>query len=325
MVGANKAALVDAGPPAGAAPDPLSVSRRRRRLVLIFSVLAGFLLTVVWSAEFVDQTVGDNVAEAVLGQSPEAAPLTSVLTGAVFAFVSGLAGTFTACNIAAFGAVTPMMDAAGTRWERTRRSLVPLGWMSLGMVTVSALYGAVVGLVGTSMPQFSQAENVPGTLSGRSVQSMVVFGLIGLAMLWMGLAALGYLPDPLARVSARFAHARTLFLGVLVGGFLVGRPYPLFRQLFRDAAESGNPFYGALAFVLQSVGNIAVMAALFLLLSSVAGRRHHAWLARKPGRAALVTGAALIVAGAFTFLYWDVRLLARREILPWYPVAPWAQ
>ncbi|WP_271158235.1 hypothetical protein [Streptomyces sp. AD681] len=324
-MGTEKAAMTGARPRAGEPLDILSASRRRRGLVLAFSVMAGFLLTVVWSAEFVDQTVGGSVAEAALGHSPEAAPLTSVLTGAVFAFVSGLAGTFTACNIAVFGAVTPLMDSAGTRWERTRRSLVPLGWMSLGMVTVSALYGAVVGLVGTSMPQFSQAENVPGTLSGRSVQSMVVFGLIGLAMLWMGLAALGYLPDPLARVSARFVHARTLFLGVLVGGFLVGRPYPLFRQLFRDAAESGNPFYGALAFVLQSVGNIVVMAALFLLLSSAVGRRHHSWLARKPGRAALVTGAALVVAGAFTLLYWDLRLLARREILPWYPVAPWAQ
>jgi hypothetical protein len=325
VVGTDKVAVVGAGRRARKPPDPLSASQRRRGSVLALSVLAGFLLTVVWSAEFVDQTVGGNVAEAVLGRSPEAAPLTSVVAGAVFAFASGLAGTFTACNIAAFSAVTPMMDAEGTRWGRMRGSLVPLGWLSLGMVTVSAMYGAVVGLVGTSMPQFSQAENVPGTLSGRSVQSMVVFGLIGLAMLWMGLAALGYLPDPFARVSERFTHARTLFLGVLVGGFLVGRPYPLFRQLFRDAAESGNPLYGALAFVLQSVGNIVVMAVLFLLLSSAAGRRLHAWTARKPGRAALVTGAALVMAGAFTLLYWDVRLLARREILPWYPVAPWAQ
>ena len=38
----------------------------------------------------------------------------------------------------------------------------------------------------------------------------------------------------------------------------------------------------------------------------------------------LAIGGAFIVAGAFTFLYWDVRLLARREIIPWYPTAPWA-
>ncbi|EME59187.1 hypothetical protein H074_16896 [Amycolatopsis decaplanina DSM 44594] len=32
---------------------------------------------------------------------------------------------------------------------------------------------------------------------------------------------------------------------------------------------------------------------------------------------------SLIVAGVFTVLYWYVRLPARREITPWYPVAPW--
>nr|BFE84802.1 hypothetical protein GCM10020093_074030 [Planobispora longispora] len=42
------------------------------------------------------------------------------------------------------------------------------------------------------------------------------------------------------------------------------------------------------------------------------------------GRLAAVTGASLIIVGVFTFLYWDVRLLARREIIPWYPIAPWS-
>ncbi|PNG23527.1 hypothetical protein C1J00_03505 [Streptomyces cahuitamycinicus] len=293
--------------------------------MLALSSLAGFLLTVVWSAKFVDQTIGGTIAEGVLGHSAEDAPLTSVAAGIAFAFASGLAGTFTACNIAAFGAVAPMMDSAHGRWERFAQSLRPLGWLSLGTVAVSALYGVIVGLAGTSMPQFSQAESVPGVLSGRSVQAMITFGVIGLAMLYMGLAALGYVRDPFTRLSVRFPHAQSLFMGILIGGFLIGRPFPLFRQLFRDAAESGNPLYGAAAFALQSLGNIVVMAVFFFVLTFVAGGRLHAWLARKPGRMAVVTAAALLVAGVFTLLYWDVRLLARREIIPWYPIAPWAQ
>ena len=43
-------------------------------------------------------------------------------------------------------------------------------------------------------------------------------------------------------------------------GFLIGRPYPLFRIMFRSAAEQHNVLYGAAAFALQSVGNIVVMA-----------------------------------------------------------------
>lgn len=297
---------------------------RRRGLTILLSVLAGFLLTVVWSAEFVDQTIGDNVANTLLGHDAKQTPIAGIAAGVVFAFVSGLAGTFTACNIAVFGAVAPLLGSTGSRWNRLAHTLKPLAWLSVGMVAVSATYGAVVGLVGTSMPQFSTAANSPGGLSPRSIQSMVVFGLVGLAMCYLGLAALGLVPDPFARIGRRLPNARMVFMGVLIGGFLIGRPFALFRQMFRDAADSGNPFYGAAAFTLQSVGNIVIMAALLLALTWFTGGRLHRWLAAKPARAATLTAVTLIVAGAFTFLYWDVRLLARRDIIPWYPTAPWA-
>lgn len=297
---------------------------RRRGLLLTLSILAGFLLTVIWSAEFVDKTIGGNIAESVLGHDPETTPLASAAAGIAFAFASGLAGTFTACNIAVFGTVAPMMGKVTSRKGRAVQALKPLGWLFLGMAAVSAAYGALVGLVGPSMPQFSEVQSVPGELSGRSIQSMVVFGAIGLTMLYMGLSSLGYTRDPFTRLSRRFPHAQTVFMGVLVGGFLVGRPYPLFRQLFRDAAESGSPLYGAAAFVLQSVGNVLIIAVIFFLMAYVGGGRLSAWMTAKPGRMAAVTAVTLIIAGVFTFLYWDVRLLARREIIPWYPIAPWA-
>ncbi|KXK60621.1 hypothetical protein AWW66_17840 [Micromonospora rosaria] len=295
----------------------------RRALIVGLSVLAGFLLTVVWSAEFVDQTIGDNMANALLGHDAKETPIAGVAAGIAFAFVSGLAGTFTACNIAAFGAVAPMLGGGGSRWHRLGQALRPLGWLSVGMIAVSAVYGAVVGLVGTRMPQFSTAPNVAGELSPRSIQSMVVFGVIGLVMTYLGLAALGLVPDPFARISPRFPNAPMVVMGALIGGFLIGRPFPLFRQMFRDAAESGNPLYGAAAFTLQSIGNIVIMAVLFLLLTYTVGGRLHRWIAANPRRITVVTAVALLVAGVFTFLYWDVRLLARREILPWYPTAPW--
>ncbi|MEU8186137.1 hypothetical protein [Micromonospora carbonacea] len=298
---------------------------RRRALIVLLSVLGGFLLTVVWSAEFVDQTIGDNVANTLLGHDAKETPIQGIAAGIVFAFVSGIAGTFTACNIAAFGAIAPLTGtAAGSRLHRFAQPLKPLGWMSVGMIAVSATYGAIVGLVGTAMPQFSTAPTTPGGLSPRSIQSMVVFGLIGLVMVYLGLASLGIVADPFARIARRFPNAPMVFMGALIAGFLIGRPFPLFRQMFRDAAESGNPLYGAAAFTLQSLGNIVIMAVLFLLLAWLAGSRLQRWFAERPSRLAVLTAVAFIVAGAFTFLYWDVRLLARREIIPWYPLAPWA-
>jgi hypothetical protein len=295
---------------------------RRRGLIILVSSLAGFLLTVVWSAQFVDSAIGDTVANGLLGYDAKQEPITGVLAGIAFAFVSGLAGTFTACNIAAFGAIAPMLSASGTRWSRLAHTLKPLAWMAVGMLVVSASYGVLVGLVGTGMPQFSTAPTGPG-LSGRSIQSLVVFGVIGLTMLYIGLSALGAVPDPFARIARRFPNAPMIIMGALIGAFLIGRPFALFRRMFRDAAESGNPFYGAAAFSLQSLGNILIMAVLFLILAYSTGGRLQRWLTAKPSRMTAITASALIVAGVFTFLYWDVRLLNSRGIIPWYPIIKW--
>lgn len=298
---------------------------RRRWLIVLISVLGGFGLTIVWSAEFVDQTIGGSVTDALLGEGATETSIAGVASGIAFAFVSGLAGTFTACNIAAFGAVAPMLGSTGgSRWKRLAATLKPLGWLAVGMLVVSAAYGVVVGLAGTGMPQFSTAPNVPGALSARAVQSLVVFGVIGLVMCYIGLAALGLVRDPFARISRRFPNVPMVFMGALIGAFLIGRPFGLFRMMFRDAAESGNPLYGAAAFCLQSIGNIVVMAVVFLILAYGTGGRLQRWFAASPKRVTVITAVALIVAGAFTFLYWDVRLLARRDIIPWYPTAPWA-
>jgi hypothetical protein len=277
---------------------------------------------VIWSGQFADRTIGDNVANTLLGHDAKETPIASIGAGIVFAFVSGVAGTFTACNIAAFGAMTPLVGQASSRWERLRQLLTPLGWLSVGMIVVSGVYGAIVGLVGTSMPQFSTAQNTSG-LSPRNIQSLIVFGLIGLVMIYLGLAAVGYVRDPFAGISKRFPNAPMVFMGALIGGFLIGRPFALFRQLFRNAAESGNPFYGAGAFILQSIGNIVIIAILFLAIAYLGGGRLQRWLAEKPTRTTVLIAVAFIAAGAFTFLYWDVRALARRDIIPWYPLAPW--
>jgi hypothetical protein len=320
----QRQASPEAGPASGLATSVLANGHvpRRRGLVVVLSVLAGFLLTVVWSAEFVDRTIGDTVASGLLGHDARSTPIAGVLAGVAFAFVSGLAGTFCACNVAVFGAVAPLVGEARSGRARLRETLRPLGWLAVGTIAVSACYGVVVGIVGTRMPQFATQSGGAG-LTARGIQSMVVFGLIGLSMCYLGLASLGLVRDPFARISRRFPQAPLVFMGVLIGGFLIGRPFALFRQMFRDAAESHNPLYGASAFVLQSLGNIVVMTVLFVILTYVAGGRVERWLAAKPSRAAALTGAALLVAGAFTFLYWDVRLLAVRGLI-WYPIIAWS-
>jgi hypothetical protein len=293
---------------------------RRRWLILLIGVVVGFLVTWLWNAELVDREIGFNAANAMLGRDAHAAPIGGIASGVLFAFVSGLAGSFTACNIAAFGAVGPLVGRAASGREKFIQTIKPLGWLSVGLIGVSAIYGAVVGIVGTRMPQFSTVR-VPG-LSPRTIQSMTAFGIIGIVMIVLALAAAGVIRDPLAGISRRFPNFPMVLMGVLIGGLLIGRPYPLFRDMFRHAAQSHNPAYGAAAFVLQSVGNIIVMAVLFLILAYATGGRLQRWLAAKPSRASTLTALAFLIGGVFMLLYWDIRPLSRLGYI-WFPASPW--
>ncbi|MFD0259582.1 hypothetical protein ACFRKE_14830 [Kitasatospora indigofera] len=295
---------------------------RRRGLLVLLSAAFALFLSYAWSSKLVDTEIGVNTANALLGHDAHKTPIAGVASGVLFAFVTGLAGSFTACNIAVFGAVGPMVGRAGSRREKLLQTARPLVWMAVGMIPVSAAYGALVGFVGTRMPQFSTATAAPGTISARSAQSMIAFGLIGLAMIVLGLAAAGVVKDPLGPLSRRFPNAPMVVLGALVGGFLIGRPYPLFRDLFRHAATTHNPLYGAAAFTLQSLGNILVMSVLVVALTYGLGGRLQRWLSASPGRVAAVTAAAFLVAGVFTLVYWDVRILGRLGYI-WWPTAPW--
>lgn len=289
----------------------------RTGVPVVASVAAGILLAVLWSYEFVDSVIGDNVASTLLGHEAKSAPITGTGAGLVFAFISGFAGTFTACNIAMAASIGPMGQASrGQRTNALRALLRPLGAFALGMVTVSAVYGFIGVLLGDRLPQLS--TELVGTMPVRLIQSSVVFGVVGIALGYLGLAALGVVRD----IFQDRPTARVVVLGALVGAFLIGRPYPMFVKLFQWAAETGNPLYGAATFALQSIGNIVLVAALFAVLILGTRGRFLTWLAGNPRRMSLVSGTLLLGLGVFTVVYWDLRVPAIFGV-GWFPTMPY--
>jgi hypothetical protein len=156
----------------------------------------------------------------------------------------------------------------------------------------------------------------------RSIQSAVVFGLIGVILVWRGLAYLGTVRNPLAALSRRHPAAEMVFIGGLAGAFLAGRPYGPFRNLFEYAVSTGNPLLGFLTFALQSTGNILGVALLFLLITAASRGRFQRWLAARPDRMNRFAAAAFIVAGTFFIVYWTVKLASRAGVL-WWPTMPY--
>lgn len=302
----------------------VDADRALRIRTLLFSLIAGTLLTILWSYTFVDSVIGGTIADTLLGQDAATTNLTGPLMGIVFAFVSGLAGTFTACNIAGMSAVAPML--AGGEPVTRRGTLVamlrPIGWLALGMSGVAAIYGAIGAVMGDRLPQLS-AEVTGSGMPVRLIQSSVVFGIVGLAFAYLGLAALRMVPDPLERFRARHPRTDVVVMGLPIGAFLIGRPFPLFKKMFEYAASTGNPLLGAGTFVLQAIGNIVIMTLLFVLLFTFGGGRFRNWLQASPGRIGRFTGGALIAAGSFTFFYWVLRVPSIFGY-GWWPKAPWS-
>lgn len=289
----------------------------RRGLLIAGSLLAGLAIAVLWSAQLVDDDIGVNAANGMLGHDSLTTGIAGTTAGIIFAFTAGLAGTFTACNVAAFSAVAPLMEDAPTAASRAKLALRPLAWLSVGLIVVAAGYGAVGAVLGNSIPQLSTA--MIGGMPERVLQSAVVFSVIGLIFIYLGLATAGVVPDPLRRMTARFPHCPQVLMGALIAGFLIGRPYPLFYKMFQYAASTHNGFYGALTFALVSLGNIVLMVILFLALSM---SRFQHWLRAVPGRVAKFTAVALLIGGAFTFFYWGVRVPAHLGY-GWFPRMPW--
>lgn len=290
----------------------------RRVPLIVFSVLAGFAIAVLWYAQLSDTDIGVNAANGILGHNALTTSIGGSAAGILFAFATGLAGSFTACNVAAFSAVAPLMEDARSVRSRMQLALRPLGWLTVGLIVVAGSYGAIGATLGKSIPQLSTAM-IGNKVPERVLQSVIVFSVIGLVFIYLGLAAIDVVPDPLRRLTQRFPHTPQLVMGALIGGFLIGRPWPVFYKMFEYAASTHNGFYGALIFILIGLGNILLMALLFLALSM---SRFQHWLRADPARIAKFTASALLIGGAFTFIYWGVRAPANFGY-GWFPHMPW--
>lgn len=304
-------------PPPEVVTTPGHEYRRSNAKLIAVCVGLGVLLAIVWSFRFVDRTIGDNVANGLLRYDAKAEPITGTAMGTFFAFVSGLAATFTACNIAGFSALAPLSAGGRPGWIERLRSL---GWLTGAACVVAGTYGAVGALVGDRLPQLS--TKTVGDFPVRLIQSCVGFSVIGAVLIALGLMTLGVVPNPLERLYLRHPRAPLVIMGVLIGAFLAARPFPLFYKMFTYAASTHNPFFGGAAFVLQTLGNVAVLAVIFLVLTAGKKQRFQRWLQARPGRVTSLTAGALVIAGVFTLSYWGLRVPSLFGY-GWWPTMPW--
>ena len=274
------------------------------------AIVLGIGIAGFWNVNLVDG-FGRDVATAAMGGFEGKAAEFSTLGagfGFFFAAIAGLAATFTACNCVAFAMIPGLACAGDTRGQRLA-ALRMLGVMAFWVVLVSAIYGAFVGRLGAEGAERFNTREI------RFALAFAVFSTLGAAMLVWGAIELGLLKRFVARCSpvtrAFFAQPATkaALMGIMIGAFAIGRPFGVFREFLLYAAQANRPAYGAAVMAVQGLGQILVMALLFLVLLTIGHRALERWIREKPDQPARVSALALTAGGAFFIYYWGIMRL----------------
>jgi sulfite exporter TauE/SafE len=277
-------------------------------MYLLVAALAGVVVAGFWNFRVVDGFGADIVAANTIGDYRGKAGEFAVLGAAfgfLFAFVAGLAATFTACNCVAFAMIPGLVCAPDARAGRAT-ALASLRLLLFSVVVVSAIYGAFVGWLGPVGVAAINAREV------RFAQAGIVFSVLGIAMLIWSAIELGLLDRVTRRCTPAtrefFAQPTTkaAIMGLMIGAFAIGRPYPVFREFLLYAAQAQSPVYGAAVMALQGIGQTVVMVIAFLLLIAIVGARLRTWVTSRPNQPALVSAVALAAGGAYFVFYWGI-------------------
>jgi sulfite exporter TauE/SafE len=282
-----------------------SYTRTQRALLAVLAAAAALLLAGFWNPRLVDGIGRDAIAGSIVGDSTALGfAQHGALFGFLFAAAAGLAATFTACNCVVF-AMLPGL-AAGGRDTSRRAALSALALFSGAVIAVGAVYGTFIGFLG------SEGIAAFNTNRVRLAQANAIFSAIGVLMLAWGALELGFL-DGVRRRASPVTHAffaqpstKATMLGLLVGAFAVGRPFPVMRDFLSYAAAANSPAYGAAVMMMQGLGQIAVMVALFLILVFAFGRQLTKWSQTRPDQVALVSALSLVAGGTFFVFYWGI-------------------
>lgn len=283
-------------------------STAKRALWYLLAAAAGVIIAGFWNYHFVDGIGRDVITAGTIGESERLAGSFAergTAFGLVFGMVAGLAATFTACNCVVF-AMLPGLTCSTERDASRRTALRSLGVFVAGVLLVAIPYGMFIGFLG------SEGVELLNERSLRLARANAIFSFIGMLLLGWGALDLG-LAEPVKRWVSPTTRAylsrpasKAAIMGVLVGLFMIGRPFPVMADFQTYAASSGSPLYGALVMSLQGIGQIAVMVVLMLAILALFGTRLATMAEERPERLARIGSLALVVGGAYFVFYWGL-------------------
>ena len=270
------------------------------------AIIAAIIIAGFWNYHLVDGFGKNFVAGNTIGNTSALANDYTAKGsgfGFLFAAIAGLAATFTACNCVVF-AMIPGLACSVNQKNKSNNAWKALGFFITAVLLITGMYGIFVGFLG------SEGIKAINQRAVRLAQAKAIFTLLGILMLVWGLFEmefLGSVKRKLTKTTRSFLGQPTTkasLLGLLVGFFAVGRPFPVFREFLEYAATANSPLYGAGVMMVQGIGQIAVMALLFVVTLWLAGDQIRRASESKPHKFQMISSVALITGGMYFIYYW---------------------
>jgi cytochrome c biogenesis protein CcdA len=283
----------------------------KRLLYGIAVILLGVLIAGFWNYHLVDGFGKNIVAGNTIGDTSALAGTFGEKGGGfgfIFAAIAGLAATFTACNCVAF-AMLPGLACSTDRQNTRQTAIKAITAFVVPVAIVGAVYGIFIGFLGSDGIQLFNERPI------RLAQAQAVFSMIGIAMLFWGFLELGYfkkITDRFSDTTREFFTTPTTkasLLGVLVGLFAVGRPFPVFREFLTYAATANSPLYGSLVMIIHGIGQIAILLVLFFILVYFFGNKMMNWANQTPHKPRMLTALAQLGGGSYFIFYWGIAFI----------------
>lgn len=286
-------------------------SKKKRIFYALIVIAFGIIIAGFWNYHLVDGFGKNFIAGNTIGDTSALAGSFGERGGSfgfIFAAIAGLAATFTACNCVAF-AMIPGLACSTDRRNTKRSAIKAITAFVIPVALVGAAYGMFIGFLGPDGIQLYNERPI------RLAQAQAVFSIIGMVMIFWGLIEMGYfkaLTNRLSDQTKEFFSTPTTkasLLGVLVGLFAVGRPFPVFREFLTYAATAESPFYASLVMIIHGLGQITILLVLFFILVYFFGNKMMTWANQTPHKPRMLTALALLGGGAYFIFYWGIAFI----------------
>lgn len=277
----------------------------KKRNLFLTAILLGTGLALLFSQfniaqvqNFLQQSIG-----ATTVQNPSQVP--GFWIAMFSALIVGISMIATPCLIPVILSFVP----AARESESKRQVFSNLFFYSLGLISVSALIGLLVGFLGGQI--MSLLQNFTGVAKPLAI---AVFSGMGVLFLVWGLRAFHLIDLPSTGLYYKLTNyiesgskgekGQSLFYGVAVGTALgVSCPIPTYHALLLWAAIVGDPLFGLVLLTTLGIGRVIPLWIAMLL-----PQRQIDVLIEKvkknPKRMHTYNGFVITVLGSFLLIFW---------------------